>query len=164
MQRVVISGRERILALVRDITQRKEAEQQIREEQRMLRQLLESQERERQLIAFEIHDGLAQQLAVAVMQFQVFDQLRERNLDIALESHQAGQRALAEGLAETRRLIGGLRRPCSMSRASWPPFEDLVRETGRQARPKNRVLLQCPVRSARSPTRKLAVSHRPEKA
>ena len=108
LQRMVISGRERIL-LVRDITERKKAEQKIREEQQMLRQLLESQEQERRLIGFEIHDGLAQQLAGAIMQFQAFDLSRETDFDVAVQSHLAGRRMLDKALVETRRLIGGLR-------------------------------------------------------
>ena len=46
-------------------------------EHRTLKHLLESSDHERQLIAYEIHDGLAQQLAGAIMQFQTFDHLKE---------------------------------------------------------------------------------------
>ena len=38
----------------------------------MLKHLLDSSDHERQIIAFEIHDGLAQQLAGAIMQLQTF--------------------------------------------------------------------------------------------
>jgi PAS domain S-box-containing protein len=132
LQRVVLSDRERILAIVRDISQRRQAEQRIRQEQRMLRRLLDAQERERRLIAYEIHDGLAQQLAAAVMHLQVFDQLRDKKLDVASESHQAGQRALAEGLAETRRLISGLRSPVLDESGVVAAIEDLVSDARRQ--------------------------------
>ncbi|MBU1982770.1 PAS domain S-box protein, partial [bacterium] len=136
LQRVVISGRERILALVRDITQRRTAEQKIREEQQMLRQLLESQERERRLIGFEIHDGLAQQLAGAIMQFQAFDQLRESDVDAALESLRAGQHMLDEALVETRRLIGGLRPLVLDESGVVAAIENLVAETEARGGPK----------------------------
>lgn len=132
LQRVAISGRERILAIVRDISQRKQSEQRIHEEQQTLRRLLDAQERERRLIAYEIHDGLAQQLAAAVMQFQAFDQLRDKKLDVALESHQSGQRALTEGLAETRRLISGLRSPVLDESGVVAAIEDLVSDARRQ--------------------------------
>jgi PAS domain S-box-containing protein len=136
LQRVVISGRERILALVRDITKRKEAEQELREEQRTLRQLLESQERERRLIGFEIHDGLAQQLAGAIMQFQAFDQYRQSDFDAALRSHGAGQEMLNRALAETRRLIGGLRPVVLDESGVVAAIENLVAETQSRGGPK----------------------------
>jgi PAS domain S-box-containing protein len=136
LQRVVISGRERILALVRNITERKKAEQKIREEQQTLRQLLESQERERRLIGFEIHDGLAQQLAGAIMQFQAFDQWRESDFDAALRSHRAGQDMLNQALVETRRLIGGLRPMVLDESGVVAAIENLVAETEARGGPK----------------------------
>ena len=136
LQRAVISGHERILALVRDISERKQAERQIEQEQRMLRQLLGSQEHERRLIAYEIHDGLAQQLAAAAMQLQAFDQLRETNHEAALNAHRAGQQALAEGIVETRRLISGLRPLVLDELGVVAAIENLVEETRGQPGPK----------------------------
>ena len=74
-----------------------------------LRQLLESQERERRLIAYEIHDGLAQHLAAAAMYCSTFEQLRESSPEDAAKSHEAGAIMLQKALAKARRLIGGLR-------------------------------------------------------
>ena len=54
-----------VLALVRDITRRKQDEEALRNEQQLLRVTLNLLERDRQLVAYEIHDGLAQQLAGA---------------------------------------------------------------------------------------------------
>jgi signal transduction histidine kinase len=75
-----------------------------------LRALLDRQERERQLVAYEIHDGLAQYLSAAIMH---------------LETYAAGLpggggsnghlnevlRLLREATAEARHLISGLRPP-----------------------------------------------------
>jgi len=109
LRRATIGGVPRVLALVRDITDRKESQQHLLEERETLRQLLESQERERRLIAYEIHDGLAQQLAAATMYCSAFDQLRESDPEGAARSHEAGAIMLQKALAEARRLISGLR-------------------------------------------------------
>ena len=71
---------------------------------RELRQLLESQEKERRLIGFEIHDGLAQQLAGAIMQFQAFDLYRQNDLEAALRRTSPGN-GCSTALVEMRRLI-----------------------------------------------------------
>ena len=64
--------------IIRDITERKRAEEALRKEYRNLKHLLHASDHERQLIAYEIHDGLAQQLAGAIMQFQTFDHLKDK--------------------------------------------------------------------------------------
>jgi len=100
-----------MLALVRDITERKQAEQSLREDQRLLRELLELHERDRKLVAYEIHDGLAQQLAAAQYRFQAVAPLRQRDPEAADEMFDEAMRLLGEAMVETRRLIGGLRPP-----------------------------------------------------
>ncbi len=61
------AGNRLIMAVVRDVTERKQAEEAIRKEQRFLRHLIDLQERERKLMAYEIHDGLAQQLTGCIV-------------------------------------------------------------------------------------------------
>ena len=56
-------GRPCVLGLFRDITERKQAQAALERERRTLKHLLQSSDHERQLIAYEIHDGLAQYLA-----------------------------------------------------------------------------------------------------
>jgi len=92
-----------------DITEQKEAEEALRRERQGLRQMLEMQDRDRKLIAYEIHDGLAQQLAAAQIQLQVHEQLKEHDAEMASKSFQQGVELLNNGIAEVRRLIGGLR-------------------------------------------------------
>ena len=75
---IVYEGKPCLLALFRDITERKHAQEALAKQHRTLKHLLQSSDRERQLIAYEIHDGLAQQLAGAIMQFQTFDHLKDR--------------------------------------------------------------------------------------
>jgi len=99
------------VCVVTDVTKRKQAEETIRKEQRLLRQLLDLQEQERRLVAYEIHDGLAQQLAGAQMAFQTFDQLRDQDEDVARQTFDGALELLAESMTEARRLISGLRPP-----------------------------------------------------
>jgi PAS domain S-box-containing protein len=98
-----------ILVCCENILPLKTSEKSLQHERTLLRRLLKIQERERQLVSYEIHDGLAQYLAGAIMHLE------------AAEHAAAGSaegRDLAEGLRllraatdEARRLIGGLRPP-----------------------------------------------------
>ncbi len=92
-----------------DVTKRKQAEKRLGEERKLLRKMLDLQERDRRLVAYEIHDGLAQQLTGGMMQLQAVRQLDDRCSDEAERCFDAGLRLLADGLAEARRLIAGLR-------------------------------------------------------
>lgn len=76
--------------VVSDISERKKAEEEIRREDRVLRQMLKAQDRERQLVSYEIHDGLAQQLTAAIMQFQAFEQTKHSNALEAQKLFEAG--------------------------------------------------------------------------
>jgi PAS domain S-box-containing protein len=101
-----------------------------------LRKLIETQERERQLVSYEIHDGLAQYLASALMRLEACAAALAAPADSALPSPDAskdaggpsrprdgrrptaserdceeGLRLLRAALVEARRLINGLRPP-----------------------------------------------------
>ena len=105
-------GRPRaVMAVIRDITERKKAEESLQREHRTLRHLLQSSDHERQLIAYEIHDGLAQQLAGAMMQFQIFDHLKNVQPKEAAKAYEAGMTMLQQSHFEARRLISGVRPP-----------------------------------------------------
>jgi PAS domain S-box-containing protein len=97
--------------LHREIEDRIRAEKELQQERRTLQHLLRSSDRERQLIAYEIHDGLAQYLAGAIMQFQAFVSLKVEQPDRAEESFAAGMDMLHQGHSEARHLISGLRPP-----------------------------------------------------
>jgi PAS domain S-box-containing protein len=105
-------GRPVLQALVRDQTLLKQAEQALRQEQQSLLRLLHAHDQERKLIAYEIHDGVAQQLVAAIYQCQT----AERQADSVADSASTAalrelQETLRRGLAETRRLISGVRPP-----------------------------------------------------
>lgn len=100
-----------LMGVLRDITERKHAEETLRKEHHILKHLLESSDHERQLIAYEIHDGLAQHLAGAIMQFQTFSYLKEAKPKEAARAYEAGMTMLQQGHFEARRLISGVRPP-----------------------------------------------------
>ena len=125
-----------ILALFEDVTQHKKAQQALQKEHRTLKHLLQSSDHERQLIAYEIHDGLAQQLAGAIMQFQIFDHLKETKPGEAGKAYNAGVAMLHQGHFEARRLIHGVRPPILDESGVVEAIAHLVHEESRQKGPK----------------------------
>jgi PAS domain S-box-containing protein len=101
----------RIAVIISDITRRKRAEEALQRERRTLKHMLQASDHERQLIAYDIHDGLAQQLAGAIMQFQVYDCLKSGNPAEAAKAYNGGLTLLRQAHGETRRLISGVRPP-----------------------------------------------------
>jgi len=102
---------EHAMIICTDITQERLATEGIKKEQRLLRQLLEMHERERQLIAYEIHDGFAQQLTGALFRFQAFRETFAKKTTNAWTDFDAASQLLGQAIDEARRLISGLRPP-----------------------------------------------------
>ncbi len=100
-----------VMSVIRDITERKRAEEALQRERRTLEHLLQSSDHERQLIAYEIHDGLAQYLTGAIMQLQMSEHLRDETPEEATKAFDAGMAMVRQSLAEARRLISGVRPP-----------------------------------------------------
>ncbi len=100
-----------LAGLVTDITERKQAQAALHRERQTLWHMLEASDNERQLIAYEIHDGLAQQLTAAMMQFQAYEHMKTTHSDQALAAFATGCDMLHHAHAETRRLISGVRPP-----------------------------------------------------
>jgi len=94
-----------------DISERVRAEQALKREEELLREMLALQDRDRKLLAYEIHDGLAQQLAASLMMLQGFRETLGKEPEEAWKTFDAGLRTLGQGVAEARRLISGLRPP-----------------------------------------------------
>lgn len=89
----------------------------------VLRRLIEVQERERQLVSYEIHDGLAQYLAGATMQLEALLHEQGEAASPLLVTALRLVRAAAE---ESRRLIGGLRPPALDELGIVDAIESLV--------------------------------------
>ncbi len=109
--RLIYHHRPCLIGFFRDITERKRAQEALQQERRTLEHMLRSSDHERQLIAYEIHDELAQQLTAAIMQFQSFDHLKARQPAEAARAYEAGLAMLRQSHFEARRLISGLRPP-----------------------------------------------------
>ena len=80
-------------------------------ERRTLLHLLHSSDHERQVIAYEIHDGLAQELTGAIMCSKPMTFCENRTRIRQRKLMAAGLTALRQSLAEARRLISGVRPP-----------------------------------------------------
>ena len=75
---------------------------------KLLSELLDMQERQRRATAYDIHDGLAQQLTGALCYFEAF---RARAVETSLagaKDFQMGHKLLQEAIQEARTLINGL--------------------------------------------------------
>jgi PAS domain S-box-containing protein len=119
-----------------DITQNKQAQKALEREHRTLKHLLQSSDHERQTIAYEIHDGLAQYLAGALMQFDVHEHLKEINPREAAKAYEAGVTMLRQGHYEARRLISGVRPPILDEAGVVAAISHLVNEHTRRRGPK----------------------------
>ena len=105
---------------------RKRQEESLRQEQELLRKLLDLQEHDRQLISYEIHDGMAQQMAAALMHLQAFEHLAANRLEGA--EFERGLNLLREAVQEARRLISGLRPPVLDEFGIIAAIEHLINE------------------------------------
>ena len=118
----------------REITERKQFEEALQKEQQLLKQLLDLRERERKLVSHEIHDGLAQQLTGAIMQFQAFRQLQDHDTDKARSVFDEALEMLQDGLSQARRLISGLRPPILDDLGVVSAIEYLIAEQQKRGR------------------------------
>ena len=107
----IYQGRPCTLGVFRDVTERRQAQAALERERRTLKHMLEASDHERQLIAYDIHDGLAQDLAGAIMQFQIYAQARQANPKDAAKVFDSAMTMLQQSHAEARRLISGVRPP-----------------------------------------------------
>jgi len=118
--------------VARDITEQKKAQEALERERVALRHMLDAGDHERHLIGCEVHDGLAQQLASALMQFEVYNCLKEESPARAAKALALGVQLVREGSAEARRLIVGLRPPQLEEGGVLLAIERLVKECNKR--------------------------------
>ena len=94
-----------------DITERKRTEEQLRSQQRFMRQLLHAHERDRQLMAYEIHDGLVQYMSAALMHLEGLNDKREKLSGKGSSALELATHLLRRSISEGRRVMSGLRPP-----------------------------------------------------
>jgi len=96
-------------AIVQDITDEKNATQKLLAEEKLLRQLLQLQDKERRLLACDIHDGLIQDITGAMYMLQSLPaEFESRKLEVP-ETIDLAEKALRNATQEGRRLIDELR-------------------------------------------------------
>lgn len=111
--------------LQHEVEVRRAAEQALRDEQQLLQSTLEQHENDRKLLAYEIHDGLAQYLTAAAMHISACSAGNDSRLAGQLE---LVRQMIRRSLDEARRLIGGLRPPILDEAGILAALEFLVRE------------------------------------
>jgi signal transduction histidine kinase len=98
------------IAITRDITDAHIAKGQLKNEKKFLRGLIQVQERDRQLLAYEIHDGLVQYLTAAVWNLEALG-AKEPLPENAQQMLAKTQSLLRNAMADARRVLSGLRPP-----------------------------------------------------
>jgi PAS domain S-box-containing protein len=126
---IVRDGRvDSVVLIATDITEKKLADERIKREQELLRRLLDLQERERQIVAYEIHDGLVQYLTAGLMHLESFAALSQREAGASNHEYETGTSLLRRSLTEARRLISGLRPPILDEQGVEAAIEYLINE------------------------------------
>jgi signal transduction histidine kinase len=97
--------------------------------------MLQASDHERQTISYEIHDGLAQYLAAAVMQFQSHDALGEGSPDKAKKAYETAVELVRQSHAEARRLVSEVRPPVIDAIGLETAISHLVHEQRRRGGP-----------------------------
>jgi PAS domain S-box-containing protein len=104
-------GRRGIGVVGVEITAMKQAQTALRMDRRTIKHMLHASDHERQMIAYDLHDGVAQQLAGAIMHLQSYAHSRHNNPENAAKAFEDGMAMLRQSHSETRRLISGVRPP-----------------------------------------------------
>jgi PAS domain S-box-containing protein len=94
-----------------DVSQRCQAEEKLREERRLLERMLRFHEHDRQLIAFEIHDGFIQNATAAGMLLSSMQKSLATSDGELCRQIQEADGLVQKAIDESRRLIRGLRPP-----------------------------------------------------
>lgn len=116
-----------------DLTQRKRAEKKLEAGRRLMEQMLHSHERDRRLIAYEIHDGLVQDVTAAQMQLETLLQ-SQLPPGFARDQVQLAAGFVRKSVSQARELISGLRPPILDELGVVPAIEYLI-ESRQEERP-----------------------------
>ena len=125
-----------LICFFRDTTERRKAQDALERERQSLWRMLQASDHERQIISYEIHDGLAQYLAAAGMQFDVHDALRQNSPDEARKAYDAATQLVRQSHIEARRLISEVRPPVIDEIGLETAISHLVHEQRRHGGPK----------------------------
>jgi PAS domain S-box-containing protein len=110
-QRAVCQGVESLLTILADVTEEKLETKQREQQEETLQQLLTLADRDRELIACDIHDGIIQDMTGALMHLEAVRRgIRNGSPDVD-DQVQSIMQMLRDGINEARRLIDGVRPP-----------------------------------------------------
>jgi len=112
-----------------DITERRQAVDALAAEQELLNHTIAVQDQQRQLIAYEIHDGLLQYVAGALLQLEAL-QARAQT-DWAADDLERVATILRRAVGEGRQLINGIRTPVLDGFGVVAALESLIEEEER---------------------------------
>jgi PAS domain S-box-containing protein len=130
------NGRPCWISFFHDVTERKQTRDALERERQSLWRMLQASDHERQTISYDIHDGLAQYLAAAVMQFQAHDTLRENSPDKAKTAYETAVELVRQAHSESRRLISEVRHPVIDESGLETAISHLVHEQRQRGGPK----------------------------
>jgi PAS domain S-box-containing protein len=132
-QPIVFDGEECVLTGFVDLTKRIEIEKALLAERRLLKRLLELHERDRQLISYELHDGIVQDMTASLMFFESSRPVELTEEHSTHEAYVSGVRLLRGSIHEARRLINGLQPPVLEDEGVVAAIMTLVADVERDA-------------------------------
>jgi PAS domain S-box-containing protein len=94
-----------------DINQRKHSEARLRSEQAFLKQLIRAHENDRQLMAYEIHDGLVQYMSASLLHLECLASEQKHLSAKGQAALELAVHLMRRSIAEGRRVMSGLRPP-----------------------------------------------------
>jgi len=127
LQRTLFDGEDAVLAGFLDVTARRNAQESLEREHRMLQRSLNLHVRDRQMLAYEIHDGMVQDLTAAVMYLQSVQSQRRSGAKLP-ESLAKATELVQGSIDEARRLMNGLRPPVLEEHGIVMAVENLIDE------------------------------------
>ncbi|NLE37517.1 MAG: PAS domain S-box protein [Pirellulaceae bacterium] len=125
-----------LLGIFRDVTERLRAEDDLNEERQSLLRMLQASDHERQIISYDIHDGLAQYLAAAGMYFQVHESMKETSPDEAQKAYETAVELVHRAHGESRRLVSEVRHPVIDEKGLEPAILNLVYDEQQRGGPR----------------------------
>jgi PAS domain S-box-containing protein len=111
-----------------EVTERRRAESQLQEKQRFMQRMLNAHERDRQLVAYEIHDAFLQDVIAALMFIDSSYEQRRETGEKALERLERSRALLRKAIDQARRMISGLRPPIIDEQGVVAAVEHLINE------------------------------------
>ena len=115
-----------------EVSVRRQAETTLHEKQEILKQMLDTFERDRQLVAYEIHDTFLQDVVGALMYLDSFHDSQSETGGQGLEQIERSRSLLRDSIGGARRMISGLRPPIIDEQGVVAAIEYLVSELNAQ--------------------------------